>query len=494
MLLVAIAFRIKYNYGIKIRKVILMVFNSASFLFLFLPAALILYRLLPGREAKNILLCLLSLLFYAFGGLAQLPVLLAAALWSYGFGLLLAREGGRRKLWLALGAAGNLALLSVFKYLSFVLGVLGLPPLSSALPLPLGISFFTFHAISYLVDTYRDRALAEKRFDRLLLYLAFFPRLIAGPIAKWKDSRAQLTERRESLADTAAGLRRFVRGLLKKLLLAESAAALVNAVYALEPGDVGTGIAWLGGVCYCLQIYYDFSGYSDMAIGLGQLFGFRFPENFDHPYISRSVTEFWRRWHISLNRWFVDYLYIPLGGSRRGKWVTQRNRLIVFLATGIWHGAGWTFLLWGLWNGLLVILEGLFPGAVQTEGKSPIRRILLHLYALMAFLLGFMMFRAGTVQQGLLLIGRLFSFTAASGAGLLAVTSLLSPARCLFLALGLVFAMPVAPRLRQAAAARLGADSPGLELLSDVLALLGLVLGVLAMAGGAYTPFIYQQF
>ena len=470
-----------------------MVFNSASFLFLFLPPALILYRLLPGREAKNIVLSLLSLLFYAFGGLAQLPVLLAAALWSYLFGLLLTRPKGRR-LWLGLGVAGNLALLSVYKYLAFVLGVLGLPPLPTALPLPLGISFFTFHAISYLVDTYRDESLAERRPDRLLLYLAFFPRLIAGPIAKWKDSRAQLTERRESAEDTAAGLRRFVRGMLKKLLLAESAAAVVNAVYALEGDALGTSLAWLGGVCYCLQIYYDFSGYSDMAIGLGRIFGFAFPENFDHPYVSASVSEFWRRWHMSLNRWFVDYLYIPLGGSRCGKWKTLRNRLLVFLATGVWHGAGWTFILWGLWNGLFVVLEGLFPQLTKPEGKSPLRRALLHVYALLVFLTGFMMFRAGSVRQGLVMIGRLFSFTPSSVAALTALLPLLTPARILLLVLGIVFALPTAPRLRQAAAQRLGPGSPALELLSDLLALCGLVLCVLAMAGGGYSPFIYQQF
>ncbi len=468
-----------------------MVFNSAAFLFLFLPVSVIIYWLMPRREAKNILLTLLSLLFYAFGGLAQLPVLLLAAVWSYVFGLLMKR-GSKKKLWLALGTAGNLALLSVFKYLSFVLGVFGLPPLSSALPLPLGISFFTFHAVSYLVDSYRDPSLTETRFDRLLLYLAFFPRLIAGPIAKWKDSRSQLTERAESLSDSAAGLRRFVRGLVKKLLLAESAAALVNAVYGLAPADLGSAAAWLGGICYCLQIYYDFSGYSDMAIGLGLLFGFRFPENFDHPYISRSVTEFWRRWHMSLNRWFVDYLYIPLGGSRRGHWKTQRNRLIVFLATGIWHGAGWTFILWGLWNGLLVMLEGQFPKLVEAEGKSLFRRVCLHVYALLTFLLGFLMFRASTVQQGLLLIGRLFSFRAATAAGQLAVLPLLTPARCLLLALALLFAMPVAPRLRRAVRDRLGEDRSAL--IGNVLAIAGLVLGVLAMAGGAYTPFIYQQF
>ena len=470
-----------------------MVFNSASFLFFFLPAALILYWVLPGRETKNILLLLLSLVFYAFGGLAQLPVLLAAALWSWAFGLLLARSS-HRKLWLALGVAGNLGLLCFYKYLGFFLGALALPALSSPLPLPLGISFFSFHAVSYLVDTWREPALAEKRPDRLLLYLAFFPRLLAGPIVKWKDGRCELMQRSVSAEDTAAGLRRFVRGLLKKLLLAESAAALANAVYALAPGSVGTGLAWLGGICYCLQIYYDFSGYSDMAIGLGRLFGFHFPENFDHPYVSASVTEFWRRWHISLNRWFVDYLYIPLGGSRRGKWVTLRNRLLVFLATGVWHGAGWTFILWGLWNGVFVVLEGLFPAVFKTEGKSPVRKILAHVYALLIFLTGFMMFRATSVPQGLLLIGQLFRFSAAPVASVAAVMPLLTPARCLFLLLGLLFAMPLAPRLRKAAETQLGADSAAWELVRDAAALLGLFLAVLAMAGGAYAPFIYQQF
>ena len=471
-----------------------MVFNSASFLFAFLPVSLILYWVLPGRETKNILLCLLSLVFYAFGGLAQLPVLLAAALWSYAFGLLLARGGKARKLWLALGAAGDLALLCVYKYLSFFLGIFAPAASFAALPLPLGISFFTFHALSYLVDSYRDPSLAEKRPDRLLLYLAFFPRLIAGPIVKWKDGRGELRERSLSAADTAAGLRRFVCGLLKKLLLAESAAALADAVYALDGAQLGTALAWLGGLCYCLQIFYDFSGYSDMAIGLGRLFGFRLPENFDYPYLSTSISEFWRRWHMSLNRWFVDYLYIPLGGSRGGRWLTVRNRLIVFAATGLWHGAGWTYILWGLWHGLLVSLEGLFPALRESKGRPLPLRILRGLVTFLLVLVGFVMVRAGSVAQGLGMIGRLFSFTAAGTAGLAETAALLTPARILFLALGLLFCFPVVPRLRERLAARLGADSPALELIGDALALLGLLIAGLAMAGGGYAPFIYQQF
>ena len=467
-----------------------MTFNSASFLFVFLPVSLILYRLLPGRGAKNLLLCLLSLLFYAFGGLSQLPVLLGCALWSYLFGLLPLYVPRGKKLWLALGVAGDLALLCVYKYLGFFFSFFSA---SLSLPLPLGISFFTFHALSYLIDSFRDPSLAEKRFGRLLLYLAFFPRLIAGPIVKWKDGRGELAERPSSPEDVAAGLRRFVRGLLKKLLLAESAAAIVNAVFALDAARLGTSLAWLGGLCYCLQIFYDFSGYSDMAIGLGMLFGFRFPENFDYPYVSLSISEFWRRWHITLNRWFVDYLYIPLGGSRQGTRITVRNRLIVFLATGLWHGAGWTYILWGLWHGLLISLETLFP-SLAPRGKKPRFPLLRGALTFVLVLIGFVMFRAAGVGQGLRIIGSLFSFAAPDAAALAAVQPLLSPARLFFLALGILFAFPVLPKAKALLAARLGEGSASLELLGDALALVGLVLAVLAMAGGAYTPFIYQQF
>ena len=263
-----------------------MAFNTAGFLFLFFPAAFLLYRLMPGRRTKNIFLAIASAVFYGFGGLATLPVLLAAFLWDYLFGRLIAGDEKRAKLWCGVAAAGNLALLGFYKYLAFVLETLGLPALSQPFALPLGISFFTFHGISYLVDVYREPSRVCRRADTLFLYLAFFPRLIAGPIVRWQDAAAQLDDHPISPEMTAAGLRRFVRGLLKKLLLAESAAAVANAVYALAPDSLGMGLAWLGAVSYCLQIFFDFSGYSDMAIGIGMLFGFTFPENFNYPYVS----------------------------------------------------------------------------------------------------------------------------------------------------------------------------------------------------------------
>lgn len=468
-----------------------MVFNSPAFLFMFLPAAFLLYVLIPGQRGRNILLTVLSLVFYAFGGLTQVPALLFAWLWNYAFGRLLARKGGRRKLWRALALGGNLALLGVYKYLGFLLEILGLGSLDPGLVPPMGVSFFTFHAVSYILDVYRGSAPAEKNPGRLFLYLAFFPRLLAGPIVRWRDAWPELSQRTLSPDDAAAGLRRFVRGLAKKLLLAESAAAIANGVYAMEPSSLSAGLAWLGAVSYCVQIYFDFSGYSDMAIGLGRLFGFRFPENFDYPYASLTVSEFWRRWHMTLNRWFTEYLYFPLGGSRRGDAVTVRNKLIVFFFTGLWHGAGWTFILWGLWHGLLVSLEGLGRKRLDALRKGAPGRAVLRFYTLLAVLVGFVMFRASSPSQGIAVLGRMFSFASGGIGAAVALRTLLTPARLAFLLLGALFSAPVVPALDRI----VFRDHPSRrEAVQNGLALLGLVLCVMAMAGGGFSPFIYQQF
>ena len=461
-----------------------MVFNSAAFLFAFLPLAAALHRLIPGRRGKAILLALLSLVFYAFGGPAQVPVLLLCVLWNYAFGRLLARKTGPRKLWCTIAVAGDLGLLGIYKYTDFLLGTLGLSAPWGELTAPLGVSFFTFHAVSYIVDVYREPTRAETRLDALLLYLAFFPRLLAGPILTWRQAQPEPFGHAVSAEETAAALRRFIRGLGKKLLLAESAAAVANAVYALDAAALSTALAWLGGVSYCLQIYYDFSGYSDMAIALGALFGFTFPENFAHPYAARTLSDFWRRWHMSLNRWFLDYLYIPLGGSREGLGKTVRNTLIVFLFTGLWHGAGWTFILWGLWHGVFVSLERLGRDRLALwERKAPGRAVL-HAYTLLVVLLGFVMFRSATVVQGFTLLGRMFSFTDTGAAGALAMKTILTPARTVGLILGAALSLPVGERL----CSRLPVWA------ADALALALLLLCISAMAGGGFTPFIYQQF
>ena len=464
-----------------------MVFNSPAFLFMFLPVSLLLYRLFPGLRGKNALLAALSLLFYAFGGLGQVPVLLLCAVWTWGFGLLLRGSAGGKKGLFALSVTGVLVLLCVFKYTDFLLSSLGMPDAGPRLSLPMGISFFTFHAVSYLADVHAGRETAEKRFTELFLYLAFFPRLLAGPILHWRDAAGDLRGRESSPEDLAAGLRRFVLGMAKKLLLAESAAAVADTVFALPAGEVGAAAAWLGAVSYCLQIFFDFSGYSDMAIGLGRCFGFRFCENFNYPYIAASLRDFWRRWHMSLNRWFTDYLYIPLGGSRRGTAVTVRNTLIVFFCTGLWHGAGWTFILWGLWHGLLVSAERLWAGPMGALEKKPGGRALLHLYTLLAVIVGFVMFRAGSVGQGFALLGRMSSFAGGSLAAAVALRRVLTPVRIGLLALGGLFSAPVIPALRR----RIPLSG---ELIPDLAALAGLGLCVLAMAGGGFAPFIYQQF
>ena len=461
-----------------------MVFNSAAFLFLFLPVCFLLHRLIPGQRARAALLGALSLVFYAFGGLAQVPVLLLCIVWNYAFGCLLSRETGPRKLWRTVAVIGDLGLLGVYKYADFLLGTLGFSAPWGELTAPLGISFFTFHAVSYIVDVYRRPALAEKRFDALFLYLAFFPRLLAGPILSWRQAQSEPFGRTVSAEETAAALRRFTRGLAKKLLLAESAAAVANGVFSLELSALSTSLAWLGSVSYCLQIYFDFSGYSDMAIALGALFGFTFPENFAHPYAARTLSDFWRRWHMSLNRWFVDYVYIPLGGSRRGLAVTVRNTLIVFFFTGLWHGAGWTFILWGLWHGLFVSLERLGKKPLAALERTGLGRAGLHIYTLLVVLVGFVMFRAATVTQGLAILGRMILPRSADLAGAMAMKTILTPARCAFLVMGSVFSLPVSEKLRPRIP----------EWAGDLLSLALLVLCIGAMALGGFTPFIYQQF
>ena len=463
-----------------------MAFNTAGFLFLFFPAAFLLYRLIPGRRTKNVFLAIASALFYGFGGLASLPVLLAAFLWDYLFGRLIAKDEKRAKLWCGIAAAGNLALLGFYKYLAFVLETLHLPALSQPFALPLGISFFTFHGISYLVDVYREPSRVCRRADTLFLYLAFFPRLIAGPIVRWQDAAAQFAEHPISPEMTAAGLRRLVRGLLKKLLLAESAAAVANAVYALAPEQLGMGLAWLGAVSYCFQIFFDFSGYSDMAIGLGRIFGFRYLENFDYPYISASITEFWRRWHMSLGSWFRDYVYIPLGGNRVSKTKWLRNILVVWLLTGLWHGAAWNFVLWGLFFAVFLTAEKLWYGRALAK-----TRVFKHIYVLLLVVVSFVLFDANSVGEAAAAIGGLFGAAGVSAIDPISRYYLRSFA-VVFL-IGIVGATPLPKR----AVEQLGSTRAG-AMVVDVLEPLVLVSVLAVSTGylvdGSFNPFLYFRF
>ena len=378
-----------------------MLFSTPLFLFLFLPAVLLVYVLLPfGLRARNIWLLSASLLFYAWGEPGFILILLESVLVNYALGRAMERSRTlvRRKFIVTLGIAANLGLLIFFKYFNFgigtlnaIFGVIGAKPINSAsIVLPLGISFFTFHALSYLIDIYRQKQRAATNPADVALYIFFFPQLIAGPILRWNAIAPQLAGREHSLEKFAEGVRRFVTGLAKKVLVANTLALSADQIFLLPAGQLSTADAWWGAVCYSLQIYFDFSGYSDMAVGLGKMFGFEFLENFNFPYVARSIREFWRRWHISLSTWFRDYLYFPLGGNRVSNARTYLNLVMVFFLCGLWHGASSTFIVWGLFHGLFLVLERTPVGSFIE--KMP--RALRHLYVLLVIMVGWVVFRA----------------------------------------------------------------------------------------------------
>ena len=477
-----------------------MVFSSPLFLLLFLPLTLAAYYAFP-RGARNAVLLIASLAFYAWGELRYVPLVLGSVLFNGWVGMRIgdAADPRARRRWLALGVAVNLATLAVFKYANFafenwraVAPWLGVAPAAVAvatIPLPLGISFFTFHAISYVVDVYKRNAAPQRSLPTFALYILLFPQLIAGPIIRWRDIADQLAGRRERMADVAYGVRRFTLGLAKKVLIANTLGRVADPLFALPAGELTTPLAWLALACYTLQIYFDFSGYSDMAIGLMRMFGFRILENFNYPYVSRSVREFWRRWHISLSNWFRDYLYLPLGGNRRGRRREYANLVIVFLLCGLWHGASWPFVLWGAWHGVFLVVERAGFGRMLARAN-----VLAHAYALAAVMLGWVLFRCDTLAHA----GAFYAALAGAAQGdaeRMPLGQWLDPLTLAALGVGAIFATPVAPaigRWRDAVAARPGG---ALVLSLDVAWLMTLLLAAAAfLAAGTYNPFIYFRF
>ncbi|HEX7506485.1 MAG TPA: MBOAT family O-acyltransferase [Polyangia bacterium] len=384
-----------------------MVFSSVLFLFVFLPISLAGYHLIPTIRAKNLWLLVASLWFYAWGEFRYLPLLLGSIGINFAFGLLVAHfPKGSRKRWLSLtlAVATNLGLLVYFKYWVFLLSnlnpllkSLGLAVHVPTIPLPLGISFFTFHALSYLIDVARGQVQVQKSPFRLALYISLFPQLVAGPIVRYGHVADELHTRRRSLDDFAFGVYRFVVGLAKKVLIANVVGATADKCFALPPGSLTSVHAVLGAVCYTLQIYFDFSGYSDMAIGLGRMFGFHFRENFDLPYWSTSITDFWKRWHISLTSWFRDYVYVPLTGNQFWvpAWRSYSAMFVVFLLCGFWHGASWTFVTWGILHGIVLIAER----AVLLRGLEKLPKLLQRIYTLVLVIAGWILFRSDTFAQ-----------------------------------------------------------------------------------------------
>lgn len=471
-----------------------MSFSTLPFLFYFLPAFLAVYYIVPARF-RNAVLALGSLLFYWLGaGTGALLVLLALILVNFAAGRLIEdAHGDERRAWLILALACDVGSLFYFKYMGWFLENLGRLTNTDfsffRVALPLGVSFYVFQSIAYVADVYRGDAEAERSLLDYAAFQAMFPQLVMGPILRLRDVSAELhTKRPFSRAAVESGFSLFVVGLGCKVVLADQLASLWTALERIGFAYLSAPLAWFGAVGYSLQLYYDFAGYSLMAMGLARMLGFVIPRNFDLPYCSRSISEFWRRWHITLGIWFRDYLYIPLGGSRRGKWMTVRNKLIVFFCTGLWHGAGWTYIFWGLWHGVLVSGEGLLKAPIEKLRQKRGGRVVMHVYTLLAVILGFAMFRASSVQQGFLIIARMFSFAGAGAAGLLAAEEILTGARIAALVGGTVLSLPVVPALTRRCTGR------GWEIVWNVLALLGLLAAILALSGGSFTPFIYQQF
>ena len=409
-----------------------MVFSSAVFLFAFLPVVFILHTVIRNTTARNVLLIVASLIFYAWGEPVYVVLLLASILINY----LLGRFVWGRKPVLVAAVIVNLAFLIVFKYAGFIVQSINAIPFISLkepkISMPIGISFYTFQAMSYVIDTYRDERKRPGSFLDVMLYVCLFPQLVAGPIVKYNSVREQLQDRQVSAEGTASGIQRFIVGLSKKMLIANVMAVAVDRMFALDMAQLDMASAWVGAVCYMLQIYFDFSGYSDMAVGMGKMFGFTFPENFDYPYTACSIRQFWKKWHISLTSWFREYLYFPLGGNRKGRARTLFNRFFVFLCTGIWHGADWTFVVWGIYHGVLTMLETVLvkdkkdknAGKAADSARSVIR-VLGHIYTLLAVMIGFVIFRADSMRQAVHFIASMFSF-GATAVGTMTAVSVMS--------------------------------------------------------------------
>jgi alginate O-acetyltransferase complex protein AlgI len=451
-----------------------MVFSQPTFLFAFLPLVLGLHLLCPGRF-RNVLLLLASLVFYAWGEGELVALLVGSAAVNYFVcGRMIAGARG----WLAVGVALNLALLVLFKYAGWLTGG------AVDLALPMGISFFTFQALSFLVDVHRRDAEAPRSLSDFALYLALFPQLVAGPIVRYRDLAQQIRERTVTSAAFAEGVRRFVFGLAKKVVIADTLAGAADSVFALSADALSPAVAWLGVATYTLQIYFDFSGYSDMAIGIGLMLGFRLPENFLHPYASRSITEFWRRWHVSLSSWFRDYLYIPLGGSRRGRARTYLNLSVVFLLCGLWHGAAWTFVLWGALHGLLLVVERIGAGRLLNRAPAAVSiGVTVWLVAL-----GWVLFRATDVNHALDVYAALFGQTGALPQPL----ALHADAQVwAVLAVGVLLAGPVYPALEK----RLHrTHAEGTSVFGGACTLALLALTVVVISGQTHSPFLYFRF
>lgn len=471
-----------------------MVFSSTLFLFRFLPVIMFLYFVAPGR-AKNVLLLLGSLFFYAWGEPIYVLLMLFSTFSDYFHGILIGKVRGKglKKVFLVSSVVVNLGVLGFFKYADFLIGTVNqiagtqIPLLN--LPLPIGISFYTFQTMSYSIDVYRGHVKVQKNLLDFAVFVTMFPQLIAGPIVKYVDVEEHLHERKPDILQIRYGIGRFILGLGKKVLLANSLGLLWTQVSGSDMGGLTALSAWLGILAYTFQIYFDFSGYSDMAIGLGACFGFHFPENFNHPYISRSVTEFWRRWHMTLSSWFREYVYIPLGGNRKGLPRQLINILIVWMLTGIWHGAGWNFLLWGLWFALWLILEKVF--LKKTLDKLP--RCVGWLYTMLLVVISWVFFALEGDGLALRYLGVMFGL---GGAGWLDNTALFAAKENVVLyAMAILGSGPLCRNIgRRLKASTSGYGIALYRVLEKLVLAVILILSIAYIVDATYNPFLYFRF
>lgn len=479
-----------------------MVFSSLLFLYAFFPLSLLAYVLVPGKQAKNVVLLIFSLIFYAWGEPVYVLLLMFMALVAWFCALRVqARSAQQRKLWLILSCVVDIALIGYFKYAGLICSVFGtVPEAIKSIALPIGISFYTFQLMTYVVDVYRGDAKAQKSYWNVLLYAGLFHQCIAGPIVRYKTIDEDLFSDQPRQPEVAKGVSRFAAGLAKKVLLANPCGALADSILLsastlADPNlfaqnlenlsNIPAAQAWLGMIAYSLQIYLDFSAYSDMAIGMGNMLGLRYLENFDYPYISRSITEFWRRWHMSLGTFFRDYVYIPLGGSRCSFGRAMLNTFIVWLLTGLWHGASWNFVIWGLWYFVFLMIERLFL-------KKKLEKLpgLSNLYVLVVVIIGWVIFRFSDIRLMWAVLGSMFC---ANGNGFSDfITEIIFKSNSIILAVSIFACLPFTRRLGQ----KLLAQERKLwyVLLYSLIPALLLLLSTAALVGDSYNPFLYFQF
>ncbi|RJQ56225.1 MAG: MBOAT family protein [Nitrospiraceae bacterium] len=476
-----------------------MVFSSTIFLFGFLPLILFLYYISP-KVSKNIVLLSGSLIFYAWGEVFYVLVMISSIIFNYVLGIFINRPS-RKKIYLSVGVIGNLILLGTFKYANFIIdnfnSVLNRMNLDSIsiepVHLPIGISFFTFHSISYLVDVYRRKSPAQKNIFDFALYISLFPQLIAGPIIRYHDIASQIINRSHSIILISSGIQRFVFGLAKKMLIANPLGEVADKIFALPADRLSSSITWLGILCYTLQIYFDFSGYSDMAIGLARMFGFHLLENFNYPYISKSIQEFWRRWHISLSTWFRDYLYIPLGGNRVSPSRVYFNLFLVFILCGLWHGASWNFIVWGLIHGLFLITERV--GFTQFLEKlwRPIR----HGYAMIIVATAWVFFRSDTISFALHYVSVMFGINNPSRS-FYTIEMFLTNEVIISLLFGIMFATPLYSFISENLKLNYYKNHikavPYYYAPKMLLICILLFISILKVTSSTYSPFLYFRF